>query len=432
MSYNDSPHWIDTPEQLTELINLIGTCERLAIDTEFHGERTYIPRLMLLQLATEDQIFLIDPLADVDLCALFTAIVQPGGPLVVGHALHNDLEIVYLRGGHLLPRVFDTQIGAAFLGFGLQVGLANLVSRVCGERLPKDGQMADWSRRPLSDKLCEYAANDVRYLLEVHTKLTDDLNRRERGAWVDEECGRLSDETRYQRKPELAYKRVSKYRTLKPSGLGVLQAIAAERDLLASELDMVPHFVVSDDILLTLARSTPTTRAELNGHRRLKHRQVLRNADRWLAAIRRGQENPLSLPKARPPTDGTVDAASTLVMLLVSELARQNEMASQLLIKRTVVQIAMQDGFSTREELFVALNLVGWRAELVGEPIWLLLNGELRAACEYRDGSVRVGFEGRDGRFIEIKPRDHGNNGRRRHRSKRHRVRPNDEASNND
>lgn len=419
MPYDATPRWIDTPEQLTALIETVRASKRVAIDTEFHGERTYIPRLMLLQLATDEQIFLVDPLADLDLCALMEAMAKPDGPLVIGHALHNDLEIVFLRCGYVLPNVFDTQVAAAFLGFGLQVGLGNLVQRLCGERLPKDGQMADWSRRPLSEKLCRYAANDVRYLLELHDRLGGDLLERGRLGWVMEECARLSAADRYERVPALAYQRVSKYRTLKPDALGILVEIAAERDHLAAELDMVPHFVVPDDILVTLARSSPSTRAELSGHRRLKHRHILRHADRWLAAIRRGVGKPLSLPRSRPPSGNNVDAAGALVMLLVSELARQNDLASQLLLKRSTMQKALQDGFDSRDELLEALGLVGWRADLVGDPIWKLLNGELHAVCQYRGGDTRVAFESHEGQFLEIRPSEKSNGRSRRKRSRR-------------
>lgn len=425
MTYEKLPVWIDTQEQLTALIATLRGAERIGIDTEFHGERTYIPRLMLLQLATEEDIYLVDPLAELDLCALFTAIAAPDGPLVIGHALRNDLEIVYLRCGTVLPRLFDTQIAGAFLGFGLQVGLSNLVAKVCDEGLPKDGQMADWSRRPLSEKLCTYAANDVRYLLQLHTKLGGDLIERGRDPWVIEECSRLSSADRYERDPTAAYKKVSKYRTLKPDALGVLAEVAAERELFAREFDMVVHFVVPDDILVTLARSTPSTRHELKAHRRLNHRNITRHADRWLAAIRRGIDTPMQLPKARPPSACNVDAASALVMLLVAELARQNELASQLLLKRTTVQSALMGGFDSREELLEELGLSGWRAELVGQPIWELLSGNLRAACEYDDGQIRVGFEGREGNFVEIRPREReaSSGGRRRRRPRKSRPR---------
>lgn len=418
MSYPPAAQWVDTAEQLQELIDVISGCERIGLDTEFHGERTYIPRLMLLQVATEDAIFLVDPLADLDLCALFSAIAQPDGPLLIGHALHNDLEIVFLRCHVVFPRVFDTQVAASFLGHGLQVGLSSLVHRVCGERLPKDGQMADWSRRPLSDKLCKYAANDVRYLLEIHDHLTDSLRDRGRASWVVEECARLGDQQRYERDPAVAYKRVSKYRTLKPGALGILAALAAERDALAAELDMVPHFVVPDDILMTMARSKPTTRAELSGHRRLNHRHVSRHAERWLAAVRRGMEAPLQLPSARPPAGNNIDSASSLVMLLVNELARTNDLAPQLLMKRAKMQTALQDGFSDKAKMLDALGLSGWRADLVGEPVWKLLAGEIQAACLYENGEMRVVFEGREGVFLEVRP---AVKRKRRRRSRRRR-----------
>ena len=248
MHAQTEPIWIADGAGFDALIADVEASDRVAIDTEFHGERTYVPKLMLVQIATERAIYLVDPLSDIDLPALCDALAQPDGPLVIGHALHNDLEIIFLRCGKLLPRVFDTQIAAAFLGHGLQVGLANLVSRLCDTRLAKDGQMADWSRRPLSDKLRRYAADDVRYLLAVHDTLARGLRERQREAWVMEECARLADGARYQRSPERAYLRVGRHRTLRNPDLGVLAAVAAERERLASELDIVPFTSITGTV----------------------------------------------------------------------------------------------------------------------------------------------------------------------------------------
>ncbi len=424
MPQTPQPIWVDTQESLDRLITEIRKHDRIAMDTEFHGERTYIPRLMLVQLATPDAIFLVDPLADLDMCSLFEAFNGDAPPLVIGHALHNDLEIIYLRCGRILPRVFDTQIAASFLGHGLQVGLANLVHRICGERLPKDGQMADWSRRPLSDKLKCYAANDVRYLMKLHDELNGALQTRGRDPWVAQECSRLSDPTRYERNPDLAYKRVGRYRTLKDNELGVLAAIAAERDRIAAEVDTVPHFLVPDDLLVAMARGAPQTRAELKSHRRLNHRQVNRHADRWLAAVRRGMDNPIRLPKARPPTTRGVEAAGALVMLLVGQLARENDIAPQLLLKRAVAEQALRDEHDDRESLLAALGLQGWRSELIGESLWKLVRGELHAHCQRHEGEVVVAFgDGKPGSIPDhvIADRRNSSNGKSRRRRRRRR-----------
>jgi len=398
MHAQTEPIWIADGAGFDALIADVEASDRVAIDTEFHGERTYVPKLMLVQIATERAIYLVDPLSDIDLPALCDALAQPDGPLVIGHALHNDLEIIFLRCGKLLPRVFDTQIAAAFLGHGLQVGLANLVSRLCDTRLAKDGQMADWSRRPLSDKLRRYAADDVRYLLAVHDTLARGLRERQREAWVMEECARLADGARYQRSPERAYLRVGRHRTLRNPDLGVLAAVAAERERLASELDIVPHFLVPDDLLLAMARGAPQTRAEMKSHRRLNHRQISRYMDRWLAAIRVGLENPVKRAPALPPAAPGVDSTAALAMLLVSAIADEHELASQLLVKRAQLKEALQRGVSSQAQLLEIMKLAGWRAELVGVPLWDLFCGRIAAVCVGEPGVGAVRFVHTEGK----------------------------------
>lgn len=389
-----APHWVDTQDGVTRLIEALRGQERVAIDTEFHGERSYIPHLMLIQLGTEDDIWLVDPLADIDLMPLLTFLAQPK-PVLIGHALHNDLEIIFLRYGVVMEGVFDTQVAASFLGYGLQVGLTNLLREIADVRLPKGAQMADWSRRPLPERQVVYAANDVRYLPAAHRVLSDALAERGRSAWVAEECLALSSRARYARDPMLAYRRVSGNRKLKPLEGGVLVELAAARDRLAAKADTVPHFLLSDDVLMTLARRLPKSREDLNGNRRLNNRNVHRYADIWIDAVARGRKTPLPRPPPRPPMTPGIDAAAALIMLLVNEVADREALAPQLLLRRKLVQQALFGTFANQEELMEALELAGWRRALLGDLVWNLLDGRMNIACE-RDASGALGVVFRD------------------------------------
>ncbi len=389
MTPKSDPHWVATQAEVTQLIADLAGEERVAIDTEFHGERSYIPHLMLVQIGTETDIWLIDPLADIDLTPLFEFLAQPT-PLVIGHALHNDLEIIYLKYGVVMQGVFDTQVAASFLGFGLQIGLTGLLRELADVRLPKGAQMADWSRRPLPERQVVYAANDVRYLPTAHHALAADLETRGRADWVAEECRVLGAASRYARNPRLAYLRVSGFRKLRPIEAGALVELAAERDKLAAECDTVPHFLLSDDVLTTIARAMPTCREDLNGNRRLNNRNVHRYADIWIAAVERGKQSPVARPPARPPITPGMDAASALIMLMVNEVADRESLAPQLLLRRKLVQEALMDTFANREALLQALGLTGWRLALLGDLAWNLLDGRMNVACE-RDTKGAVG-----------------------------------------
>ncbi|MEY3011305.1 MAG: Ribonuclease [Pseudomonadota bacterium] len=372
------PIWIAEPSGVELLLDRIGRADRIAIDTEFHGERSYLPHLMLLQIGFDDAIYLVDPLAGVDVRAIFAAI-RDSGAIVIGHALHNDLEIVALGHEIVFSRLFDTQIAAAFLGFGLQIGLANLLRLELKVRLGKGSQMADWSRRPLPERQLAYAADDVRFLLELHDRLGGRLDEMGRLGWVLEECAPLGVRERYGRDPMQCWQRVSGARKLRPKEAGVLVELAAERERIAAELNQVPHFLLSDEALIALARIAPASLADMDGNRRLNHRNIQRFADRWLAAVARGVRKPLETPPGRPPPPPGVEAVAGLVMLLVAELSAREGVAAQLLLRRKNVIEALQQGCTSREELLDRLELHGWRAELLGEPVWSLLDGSTRA-----------------------------------------------------
>ncbi len=352
----------------------------VAVDTEFHSERSYTPRLMLLQVATRDQIWLVDPLAGFDLAPVFDVLAQPGCT-VLGHALRNDIEIMALRYGRVPARVFDTQVAAAFLGHGLQIGLAGLLRTLLDLRLAKDSQMSDWSRRPLSPAMSGYAADDVRYLHTVHDMLQEDLVRRDRVRWVDEECAELCVLERYGRDPAEAWQRVSGARRLRPAELGVLVEVAAERERIAAAQDIVPHFLLPDDRLVMLARRRPEHMSELDGDRRMHHRALGRHADQWLAAVARGVDAPMELPRGRPPPRDTHEAVASLMMLVVARFADELALAPQLLVKRKDLLRALEGGGGDHETLVAEAGLVGWRAELLADPLRRLLRGELLVSC---------------------------------------------------
>jgi ribonuclease D len=365
--------------------------ERVGIDTEFHGERSYIPRLMLVQVATEEHIYLVDPLANLDLLPVFELLAAPS-PLVIGHALHNDLEIVYLRYGLRLKGVFDTQIGGAFLGHGLQAGLATLLRTILDVRLPKDGQMSDWSRRPLPSRQLNYAANDVRHLLEVHDHMSGELERLHRQPWVEQECALLGADGRYERDGETAFRKVSGARGLRHPQTGILVELAAERERIAAELDRIPHHMMSDDLLMALCRAAPKDREALNGDRRFRNRQLHRNADRLLAAIARGRQRKVARPLRRKTAGPGGETVSALVMLLVGRVAEQHNLAPQLLLRRKTVLSALAEDPTDRESMATALGLRGWRAELLANQIWELLNGRCSARCGRDRHGLHVEF----------------------------------------
>jgi len=161
---------ITTQAALDAAVFRMQAAERLALDTEFMRERTYFPLLCLLQIATESDCFLVDPLAGLDLRALHALLAEPAR-LKILHAARQDLEVLLLTGGTVPAPLFDTQVAAALLGFAPQIGYAELVARQLGHSIDKGQTRTDWSRRPLSPEQLAYAADDVHHLLTLHADL---------------------------------------------------------------------------------------------------------------------------------------------------------------------------------------------------------------------------------------------------------------------
>ena len=387
------PPIIATQAELEALVEALSHADLVGFDTEFHSERTYVPRLMLLQLATRDGLWLVDPLADLDLTPLVIAMQRPD-LTVIGHALRNDLRILWLQFNLLPSRVFDTQVAAAFLGHGLQIGLSGLLQNLLGVHQPKGDQMADWSKRPLPERMVGYAAGDVAHLLQLHTLMMDELTRLGRAEWVLEECATLTDSSPYIRDPDAAFQRVAGGRRMDAREAGVVRALAVEREVIAQEEDIVPHFLLPDEMLHTLARVAPVRRSDLENDRRLNHRTVYRHAQRWLDAVIRGLAEPHHRPPGRSPPGWELEAVAALMMLLVNDIAVKQNIAPQLLVKRETLLNAVREPQPSPEAFAQALGLTGWRAELLVEPLWALLDGQLSVRCmRQENGALHLRFQ---------------------------------------
>ena len=385
---------VSTAADLDALCARLATEPEIALDTEFHGEKSYWPKLMLLQLATRSEIVLVDPLAqEIGVAALgrlFEAI-RAGGALVVGHAISNDLDIL-LRASQRLPvRVFDTQIAAAFVGLGHQVGLGRLLAARLSVDVEKRYSMADWSKRPLPPGQLEYAAADVEHMLSLADDLRADLERRGRSAWVVEECARLVDPGSYgDRDPEAAWRSVKKAPRAGTREARVLRALAAEREHIAKEMDRPRQYVLPDELLVDLARRAPRHPRDLHSdtHRRGSP-GLQQHAARWLEAVRRSTSATLdAMEPYAPSLSGAQESLLTVAKMLVAQHAIADDIAPPL-VSAFVDELPalLLAPPKDRAELETRLGVSGWRAELVGELMWALLSGRLRA-------QVSVGAEG--------------------------------------
>jgi len=363
---------ITTDDAFLQVVAEVREQPAYALDTEFHREKTYFPRVALVQLAWPGALVLVDPLS-VDLKPI--ADVMETDAVAVLHASDQDLEVLDLVCGAVPRLLFDTQVAAGFLGMATP-SLAALHERELGLRLPKSDRLTDWLRRPLTDSQLDYAASDVAHLLEVHARLVEKLEARGRLQWAIDECELMRLRPRGNRVPEDAWRRIKEARSLRGQARSVAQAVAAWRERRAAELDLPVRYVMPDLAIVGIAQRPPKTAKQLREVRGLDDRHLKDEmANRLLTIIAEAAERKLAVADEAPPQelDRDLRPAVTLVSAWVSQLARDLEIDTALLATRADIESLLRGDDDARLGR-------GWRGEIVGERIRKLVSGEAALA----------------------------------------------------
>ncbi len=357
--------WITEQAEFDQLVDELSQTDAYALDTEFHRERTYLPHLALVQLATADRIALVDAL-EIDVRTL-TKVFQSEAVCVM-HAGSQDLEILELECGTVPNRMFDTQIGALFCGYRTS-SLGKLVEGFLGIQLDKSSQLSDWTRRPLPPDDLRYAASDVAHLLELRDALVDRLGEQGRVQWAEEEIERLRSKDRSPPEPETLWWKLRGKTKLNGRARGVAQELAAWREGVAKDKNRPPRTVLSDMALLALAQRPARNVEQLSGIRNFDLRRF-KHRDELLRAIERGTRLPkheVRLPPKKPENLPSVEGVIALCLAWLAQRAAQEGLDTTVL--------------GTREDV---TNLVlrqpsrlasGWRDVLVGHQLRAIIDG---------------------------------------------------------
>jgi ribonuclease D len=383
----------DTPEALAQTCRRIARSSRVGLDTEFHTEKSYTPHLMVVQLLLDDGVALVDPLALPDLRPLADALA---GARVVGHALSSDLRILADAYGELPREIFDTQVAAAFVGYGLSISLLDLVRDLCGVTLRKSQTVSDWSTRPFTQKQVEYLVDDVRHLFDLEDRLRVRLAARGREAWAEQEMPALSELRTYRADPRRLYLRVSGNARMNRRELAILNELANLRDRYARERNIPLKYVLPDDVMVGLVQLRPKSVDDLAQLRRIDAGTRRNLGERIIDAVRRGEELPEDLlpPRAPKPLGAQREALVSTMAVLVSALAAENDLPTTLLLPRAALERIAREAPQTPDALGDAVNLTSWRRELVVRPLWDLLSGDSALRVRgYLDGDPRTAFE---------------------------------------
>jgi ribonuclease D len=366
--------WVDDQRGFDAFVEDAASANVVALDTEFHRERTYFAQLALLQVAAGDDIVVVDPLA-VDVAPLRELLEAPV-PCIM-HAASQDLEILERACGIGPCHLVDTQVAAGFVGLG-SPGLGVLLQRRLGINLGKADRLTDWLRRPLREEALAYAAADVAHLADLWDSLRAELDRRGRLEWAQAECDELCRRHGEPWDPDVAWWRIKEARRLKGRARGVAQAVAGWRERRARQLDRPVRHVLPDLAVVAIAERPPRTRGDLSRVRGLDGRHLRGGAgDELLVAVKAGaelREDELLLPP-RDGVDSTFRPAVTLASAWVSQLARNADLDASLVATRADIEALVRGDGTSR-------LLSGWRADVAGLPVTRLLEGNAALAFD--------------------------------------------------
>lgn len=394
MSRAPRPHRFPPPSLITTTDALEAVCQRMrqhdfvTVDTEFIRERTYWPELCVVQLGGEDEVAVIDALAqDLDLTPLGDLLADQA-VMKVFHAARQDIEIFVLKFGDVPRPLFDTQVAAMVAGFGDQVGYEALVGGLTGGSIDKAHRFSDWSIRPLSPAQIAYAADDVTYLREIYHKLRVRLDEDGRLAWVAEEMAVLTDPATYRADPEAMWQRL-RSRSSSRRYLGLLRALAAWRELEAQRVNIPRQRLLRDETLLELAATAPSTVDTLARTRGLSRGFAEGTMGEALLAVIEAAKllPPDALPEApiERPGPRPSPALVALLKVLLAAKCEQHHVAARLVassddIERLAVDAAPQ-----------VAALHGWRLQVFGKD-----------ALALKEGRIALGVDDRQVRLVPV------------------------------
>jgi ribonuclease D len=381
-------------QALESLCRTLRQSPRLALDTEFVGEDTFIPRLELIQVATATTAAVIDfPAVQASgSLDVFWELICEAKIEKIFHAGRQDLDLFATHAGQIPKPFFDTQIAAAMVGYGAQIAYANLVQRLLGTRLAKAHTFTNWSARPLSDGQIAYALEDVEFLLSIHTHLQDRLRTLGRLDWVGEEFARLETAVgEKSREPQERYQRIRGWDTLKPKGAAVLRELAAWREAEARRRNVPRGRVMRDEVLLQLARHPPKSVNDLRGLRGVHSSEIDRQGTQLLAAITSALALP---PSAWPevPSERKPDPESTgiveLLQAVLKARAAEEGIAPTMVATSADLQ-TLVEAKQNRMALDVPI-LRGWRRQLAGDLLLQVLDGAVTITVDRTSGALRM------------------------------------------
>lgn len=383
---------VTQPEQLAACCEHLAARRRFGLDTEFVGEDSYHPRLCLVQVATDERLFLIDPLAAGPLDAFWKLVVDPANQVVV-HAGREEVRLCQLWAGQAPGNLFDLQVAAGLVGLTYPMGHGSLVGRVLRIDLAKGETLTEWRNRPLTAAQVRYAFDDVRHLLALWQRLSDELEQLGRTDWASEEFARLAATAAPEEIAEEKWRKLRGLGSLGRRHLAVVRALYAWREETAARTNRPVRSIARDDLLMEIARRNPRRETDLHVIRGLPKRdakaivEVVQQAmalpaEQWPEAAEREHD---------PPQVALVGSVLTAI---VGDLCARLRLAPSLTTTSGEVRQLVRTRLRGEPPPADTLLAQGWRSRHVLPELLAVLDG--RRSVHVADVRAEAPFAYRD------------------------------------
>jgi ribonuclease D len=398
MAAPEKPLFIDTRRELAALSERLKGQDILALDTEFIREKSYVPKLEIVQVATRDGL-----LAVIDYATIgrmdddpFMAIINDPGVLKIFHAAEQDLEMFHLLSGVVPSPMWDTQLVTGLFGYTGRLGYAAVAENMLGAKPAKGETLTDWSQRPLTPEQLHYAIEDVRYLIplyDIERKKLEDLGRL---TWAEEECerDRRSVEETLACRADMTtlYQRVRGWHNLDRRGLAVLRELAMWREDEAMRRNRPRGSVLKDEMLVEIARRAPNHPGQLRALRGLQPRDIDRHGEDMVAAVKAGKAVPTTecpIPGQPGPILGDEEMAlASLLQAVLQAISSEKLVSNTLVATFGELQRLVEAHVHGRTEDSPVVT--GWRGELVGKDLMGILEGRRAVVWDPAKKALRI------------------------------------------
>jgi ribonuclease D len=368
---------LKTDAEVAEWSRRHSAARRIAFDTEFISERSYRPQLCLVQVASDDELAIIDPLAGADLTP-FWRLLADGNHTTIVHAGREEQSFILRAIGKPPANLMDLQIAAGLVSTDFPAGYSSLISRFLGHKLHKHETRTDWSRRPLSDRQLQYALDDVIYLGPLYDELTARLDRLGRASWLADEMAASIRDIEVATTGE-RWQRVSGITNLSSRSLAIVREVWRWRETIADRRNIPVKHVLRDDLIVEIARLQSTDANQISHIRGLDRKDLFRAMPHLVEAIQRGLDVPESeqprLPRSDSPSQ--LHLVAQLLASILNTICRGNDVSVGLVGTvqdiRDLVAYHLGVDRTGGEPPRLAR---GWRGAIVGNTLADLLSGQ--------------------------------------------------------